>query len=258
MITAPKSPSKNTDILIIGGGVIGVCCAHYLSEAGAQVVLIERDEIASGSSYGNAGLYVPSHSIPLAAPGALRAGLRWMLDPESPFYVRPRLAPDLWAWILRFGLASREVPMRRAIPILRDLGLASGLLYRELATLEGPGFDYGQAGLLTVFRTTQGLRHGLEEAALLREFGLRAEVVDAGRARVIEPALRGGSGGSLPDDAHMTPPRPALAGAAGGPGPQTRPLGFDRGNGSSPSDDREGWRGPGGAGCRRVDAGRRA
>jgi D-amino-acid dehydrogenase len=203
----PNSARKTTDILIIGGGVIGVCCAHFLTEAGARVTLIERDEIASGSSYGNAGLYVPSHSIPLAAPGALRAGLLWMLDPESPFYVRRRLAPDLWAWILRFGLASREGPMRRAVPILRDLSVASGLLYHELATLEGPSFDYGQAGLLTVFRTAQGLKHGVEEAALLGEFGLRAEVVEAGRARVIEPALRDDVLGGVyfPDDAHLDP-----------------------------------------------------
>lgn len=196
-----------SDVLIIGGGVIGVCCAHYLCEAGAQVTLIDQGEIAAGSSYANAGLYVPSHSVPLAAPGALRAGLKWMLDPQSPFYVRPRLAPDLWAWMLRFALASREGPMRRAIPILRDLGLASGALLRELAALDGLSCDYGQAGLLTVFRSAQGMRHGAQEASLLREFGLRAEVVDAARAREIEPALRQEVLGGVyfPDDAHLDP-----------------------------------------------------
>ena len=201
--------SNSSDILIIGGGVIGVCCAHYLTEAGARVTLIERGDIAAGSSYGNAGLYVPSHSLPLAAPGALRAGLRWMLDPESPFYVRPRLVPDLWAWMFRFALASREGPMRRAIPILRDLSVASGVLLQELAALEGFAFGYERRGLLTVFRSTQGLEHGAREASLLREFGLRAEVVDAGRARELEPALREEVLGGVyfPDDAHMDPAR---------------------------------------------------
>ena len=207
MINRPNSAHRTTDILIIGGGVIGVCCAHYLSEAGAQVTLIERGEIASGSSYGNAGWYVPSHSVPLAAPGALRAGLKWMLDPESPFYVRPRLAPDLWTWMLRFALASREGPMRRAIPILRDLNLASGALLEDLAALDDLAFDYEQRGMLSVFRSTQGLEHGVRESALLREFGLRAELVDAARARELEPALREDVVGGVyfPDDAHMDP-----------------------------------------------------
>jgi D-amino-acid dehydrogenase len=225
---------NTVDILIIGGGVIGVCCAHYLIEAGAQVTLIEQGNIAAGSSYGNAGLYVPSHSVPLAAPGALAAGLKWMLNPESPFYVRPRLAPDLWAWILRFALASREGTMRRAIPILRDLSLASGVLFQELAGLDGLAFDYEQRGMLSAFRSMEGLHHGAQEAALLGEFGLRAEVVDAGRARELEPALREDVLGGVyfPDDAHMDPAKfvRGLAERLGGRGisihTNTEALGF--------------------------------
>jgi D-amino-acid dehydrogenase len=195
------------DMLIIGGGVIGVCCAHYLTQAGARVTLIEQGEIAAGSSYGNAGLYVIGHSVPLAAPGALSAGLKRMLDPESPFYVKPRLSPDLWSWMWRFALASREAPMRRGIPILRDLGLASGRLFQELAALPGLAFDYGQRGRLSAFRTERGLHEGAEEAGLLHEFDLRADVVDAARARQLEPALREDVVGGVyyPDDAHMDP-----------------------------------------------------
>jgi D-amino-acid dehydrogenase len=111
--------------------------------------------------------------------------------------------------MLRFALASREGPMRRAIPILRDLSVASGVLLQELAALEGFAFGYERRGLLTVFRSTQGLEHGAREASLLREFGLRAEVVDAGRARELEPALREEVLGGVyfPDDAHMDPAR---------------------------------------------------
>jgi D-amino-acid dehydrogenase len=90
------------DVAIVGGGVIGVCSAYYLSSKGLDVVLIEKGEIASGCSYGNGGLIVPSDSIPLASPGALGDGLRWLLDPESPFYIKPRLSLDLVRWLLRF------------------------------------------------------------------------------------------------------------------------------------------------------------
>jgi len=104
------------DTLVIGGGVIGVCSAYYLAERGQSVTLVEQADIAAGSSYGNAGLIVPSHSVPLAAPGALSRGLKWLLDSESPFYIKPRFDFKLFEWLLRFSLAAREGPMRRAIP----------------------------------------------------------------------------------------------------------------------------------------------
>src|SRR5262245_51247092 len=85
-------------IVVVGGGVVGVCAAYYLARRGLAVTLVEKGDIAAGSSYGNAGLIVPSHSVPLAAPGVLQQGLRWMLDPESPFYIRPRPSRDLVRW----------------------------------------------------------------------------------------------------------------------------------------------------------------
>ena len=199
--------TDSSEIIIIGGGVIGVCSAYYLSERGAQVTLLEQGEIAAGSSYGNAGWFVPSHSVPLAAPGALADGLKWMLDPQSPFYVRPRFDLDLFEWILRFGLASRDGPMRRAIPVLRDLNLASGVLYGQLSALDGLAFDYEHKGMLTVFKTAHGLEHGGTEARLLNEFGLRADVMDAEQVHQLEPALRPDVVGGVhfPDDAHFNP-----------------------------------------------------
>ena len=199
--------ADTSDIIIIGGGVIGVCSAYYLAEGGAQVTLIEQGEIAAGSSYGNAGIVVPSHSVPLAAPGALADGLKWMLDPQSPFYVRPRFDADLWAWILRFGLASRVGPMRRGIPILRDLSLASTILYKELAALDSLSFDYEQRGMMMVYKTEQGLHHGADEARLLGEFDLRADVLGAAQAHQMEPALRENVIGGIffPQDAHLNP-----------------------------------------------------
>ena len=195
------------DILILGGGVIGISAAYYLSEQGASVTVIEMGEVASGSSFANAGLIVPSHSVPMAAPGALADGLKWMLDPGSPFYIKPRLSPDLWAWVLRFMLASRSGPMRRAIPLLRDLHLASAKLYAELAARKDLKFDYEQKGMLMAYTSAQGLHHGEAEAKLLGEFGLRSEVLDTAAAHKREPALREQVVGGVyyPDDGHFNP-----------------------------------------------------
>src|SRR5262249_35157980 len=140
--------SMTEDVLIIGGGVIGVCAAYYLAERGRQVTLIERGDIAAGSSYGNAGLIVPSHSAPLPTPGALTSGLRWMLDPESPFYIKPRLNADLLSWLLKFAARCNENWTRQAMAVLRDLNCASIALYDELTALDGLDCAYERRGVI--------------------------------------------------------------------------------------------------------------
>jgi D-amino-acid dehydrogenase len=221
-------------IVVIGGGVVGVCAAYYLARRGLLVTLVEKGDIAAGSSYGNAGLVVPSHSVPLAAPGVLRQGLRWLLDPESPFYIRPRPSRDLVRWLLRFRRACTADHVRRSIPLLRDLGRTSLELYRELAALPGLEFGFRQDGVLAVFRTGEGLARGRHEAAVLEGAGIAAKVVDGAGALALEPALRRDIAGGVhfPDDAHVTPDRlvRGLAGLAAGLGARlltaTEVLGF--------------------------------
>ena len=93
---------RAVDVLVVGAGVIGICSAWYLQQMGARVVLLDRDQVCSGASYGNAGLVVPSHSVPLAEPAALAHGLRWLFRPDSPFYIKPRLDADLLRWLWHF------------------------------------------------------------------------------------------------------------------------------------------------------------
>ncbi len=197
------------DVVIIGGGIVGVCAAYYLSRAGARVTVVEQGEIAAGSSYGNAGLVVPSHSIPLAAPGVWWKGLKWMRDPESPFYIKPRLDPALLAWLWRFRRACSQAHVRRAMPLLRDLSYASLGLFRELSALDGLEFGFRQDGALGVYRTKAGFEEGVHEAALLGQGGLSTKVLDAAAARALEPALAADVVGAVlfPDDAHLIPDR---------------------------------------------------
>ena len=91
--------STSKSILIVGGGVIGLCVAHYARQKGHRITLVERGAPDHDScSLGNAGMIVPSHFVPLAAPGMISYGLKAMWNPESPFYIRPRLSPERLDW----------------------------------------------------------------------------------------------------------------------------------------------------------------
>jgi D-amino-acid dehydrogenase len=193
--------------VVIGGGVIGVTSAYYLARDGWQVTLVERGEVCSGSSYGNAGLLVPSHVLPLAAPGVWWQGVKWMFKPDSPFYIKPRMDPELWIWLWRFRAACRPDRARRAMPLLRELSVASLELYRELAKLDGLEFAFRESGSMLVFLTAQAFEHGIQEARLFGEFGVPSKVLDGPAARSVEPALRPDVVGAVlfPEDALLVP-----------------------------------------------------
>ncbi len=197
----------NTDILVIGGGSIGVCCAHYLSEAGKDVVLVDKTDVCAGSSYGNQGLIVPSHSIPLAAPGVIGKAFRWMFDPESPFYIKPRMDLDLARWLLEFQAACTRARMQPSLLVLRDLNLASVALFAEIAAIDGLDFGFEKRGGLMVYGTEKGLEGGIEEAGILSEKGIRTEILDPGGLQRLDPTANYHAAGAVyyPQDAHLVP-----------------------------------------------------
>jgi D-amino-acid dehydrogenase len=133
-------------------------------------------------------------------------GLRWLLDTKSPFYLKPRLDLALFNWLIRFALASRHAPMMRAIPVMRDLLLASRVIYDELSH---KGFDFGFEGngSLQVFVTERGLHGGVEEAHLLEKFDIPIQVLNASEVCNLEPALLPSVIGGVyyPRDAHIDP-----------------------------------------------------
>ncbi len=183
--------AAHDDVLIIGGGPVGVCAAYYLADAGCRVTLLERDELCSryGGAYANAGLIVPSEVYPLAAPGVLGQGLKWLLDSGSPFYIQPRLDPALWRWLLLFRRACAEERMRPLMPVLRALGRRSAELFAEIAAEHGKAFGYQQKGWLNLYATEKGLASAAAEAAEARALGVAAEVIDAQGAREMMPDL---------------------------------------------------------------------
>ncbi|MBI5768707.1 MAG: FAD-dependent oxidoreductase [Verrucomicrobia bacterium] len=197
-------------ILICGAGVIGLCAAHYLRARGHEVTVVDRHpEDRDGCSFGNAGMIVPSHFVPLAAPGMTALAFKWMFDPKSPFYIRPRLSASLIGWGLRFMRASTEQHVARSAPVLRDLSLAGRALFEELADTTGNDFGLVQRGLLMLCKTQSALDHEGAIVARARELGVAAEVVTAARAAELDPDVRMDIAGAVyfPLDCHLTPQR---------------------------------------------------
>lgn len=194
-------------IVIIGGGVIGLCIAQAATERGMSVVVLERQPAErNGCSFGNAGMIVPSHFIPLAAPGMIAMGLRMMGNPESPFYVKPRLSWDLISWGYRFWQASTAARVTAAGPLFRDLHAISRARFEELAGSEN---DFGlvRRGLITLCKEQKTLDEEAHLAEKARALGIPAEVHDAAGTAALDPGIRMDVCGSVyfPRDCHLSP-----------------------------------------------------
>ena len=156
---------------IVGGGVIGLCTAHYLKKLGADPVLIESSTLGSGCSLGNAGWVFPSKSRPLAAPGLTLKSLQWMLRRDSPLHIRPSALPMLAPWLMRFRSYCNLADQKRGIAALAALNEVTMERYDELAA-DGVQFEYSESGLLMAFRD-------FDEAAATRK---EVELVAAARS----------------------------------------------------------------------------
>ncbi len=197
------------DVLVLGGGVIGLACAHYLIRAGRQVRVIEQGVVGRGSSHGNCGTLTPSHALPLAAPGVIGQALRWMFRPDAPFYIRPRFDPTLWAWLLRFAAHCNARDCARATRAKADLLKASRSLIEALIVDEGVACEFQASGLTYVFREPSAWAAFQDRHAPLLTLGIDWQAWDAGRLAREEPVLRDGLAGGVhfPGDARLRPDR---------------------------------------------------
>ena len=197
-------------VVIIGAGVIGLSTAYHCARRGLSVTVLERGPAQrDGTSYGNAGMVVPSHFIPLAAPGMVALGLKWMWNPASPFYIRPRLDADLIDWGLKFWRAANAGHVRRSAPLIRDLSLLSRAAFEEFAAVPGVDFGLVKRGLLMLCREPHTLDEEAKTAAHARELGLPAEVLDAQQTAALDPGARMDVAGAVhfPLDCHLSPAR---------------------------------------------------
>ena len=196
------------DVVIVGGGVIGCACAYFLTGRGVSVTVIEKGEVGHGCSYGNAGWIVPSHSLPLPMPGTLRQATRWLFQPDSPLYIKPRLDLDLIRWLTRFLSCATHRHLRHAVPVLAGLSRHSLDLFQDFVAAHGAEpIHFRQAGLLFACNSQKGLVKAREELEVVREAGVSGRELDADELRNKQPALTGPLTGGVwyESEAHAEP-----------------------------------------------------
>jgi D-amino-acid dehydrogenase len=189
------------EVVVVGGGAIGVSAAYELARRGVRTTLLERGALADGCSSGNAGLVCPSHSHPLATPATLAEGVRALLRSDSALSIRPRR--DTLTWLARFASACRSGHVEHATDAIRSLSVASLAMHAELATL-GTGFE--RRGILSVYESNARFADDRREA---ERSGLTARVLSPGETRTLEPAVRCAIAGGIffPDEGHVDPLR---------------------------------------------------
>jgi D-amino-acid dehydrogenase len=177
-------------VTVVGGGVIGLCTAYALSRRGADVTVVDRDRCGAAASWGNAGWVTPGLAAPVPAPGVVRQALRWMLDPESPFLIRPRLDPAFLAWGVRFWRASGAARHKAGLRATLDLARPTTELFDALQD-DGVEFEMHRDGLLYLVRSREavaGWQAMYDELAALG-FDGQVELLDREAVRALEPGV---------------------------------------------------------------------
>lgn len=178
-------------VIVAGGGVVGLCVAHYLAAAGVPVEVLERAAVGSGASWGNAGWVCRSHSAPIAAPRATSYALRSLARPAAPLWVRPRLDPALARWAVRFWRASRRSRFRRGYEALVALNRPTLELFEGLRS-GGIDTTLRTPGLVHAFLSLDEARRHLELQRVMASrsaYDVPDELTTGDGVRTLEPSL---------------------------------------------------------------------
>lgn len=198
--------SKN--VVIIGGGIVGLSSAYFLQKEGHQVTVIDKSDITSGASFVNAGYLTPSHIIPMASPGKITQGLKWMFNSASPFYMKPRWDIDFFKWSWYFKKSSTNAKVKKAIPVIKDINLLSRDLFEGIKASRDLGdFQLERKGLLMIYKTQASYEHEMEVARKASFLGLEVNELNKQQLSEIEPNIKIDAEGAVhyECDGHTTP-----------------------------------------------------
>lgn len=200
---------QHSDVLILGGGVIGLACALYLRRAGAGVRILEQGTPAGGASHGNCGTLTPSHAPPLSAPGTIGRALGWMLKRDAPLYVNPRPDFERLRWLLGFARRCNPRDFAAAAAARAAILQRSRMLIEALVHEESLDCGFAPSGTLIVFRDRRVFERERWHADALRRLQIPVEVLAGASAEALEPALAPGVAGAFlhPGDACLRPDR---------------------------------------------------
>ena len=196
------------NIVIIGGGIVGLCAAYFLNKQGHHITVIDKGDITSGASFVNAGYITPSHIIPLASPGMIAQGIKMMFNSASPFYMKPRLDMDFLTWSWYFHKSSTKAKVEKAIPVIRDINLMSRELFSDIKNSGDLGdFQLERKGLLMLYKTQASYVHEMDVAKRASFLGLEVSELDKRQLSEIEPNIKIAAEGAIhyECDGHTTP-----------------------------------------------------
>jgi D-amino-acid dehydrogenase len=197
----------NKNVIVIGGGIIGLFTAYYIQKEGHKVTIIDKTDLSKGASNVNAGFISPSHFIPLASPGVISQGLKMMLDKNSPFYIKPRLEKELIQWLWAFKNSANIKKVNNAIPTFKNLILFSSDLFFDLKLNDNFDFHFENKGMLTLYKTE---KYALLESKIAQRAiseGLNVQILSSDQVRLIEPEISLDVIGAVhyKNDSHSTP-----------------------------------------------------
>ncbi len=193
-------------VVVVGGGVIGAACAHYLQQSGWQITIVDRGGFGMGCSHANCGLVCPSHVLPLAVPGAARTALRALLHPKGPLSIKLRFDPALWSWFYHFARRCNQRDMLEAGQAIQALLNSSRSLYQQLIDEESLECEWETRGLLFVIQSQAAMDHYAATDKLMTDaFNVPARRLDGDAVTALEPALKPGLAGGwhYSADAHL-------------------------------------------------------
>lgn len=203
-----RNEQSGETVLVVGGGVVGIACAHYLHQAGFEVTVIDKGKPGGGCSFANCGYICPSHVPPLTEPGAFKVALKSLFNARSPFRVKPSLNPALLAWMLQFAIRCNEKQVLWAGQHLQTILDASMQEYRQLMASETLECEWTEKGLLYVFRTAKAFDEFAEmDDMLTKHFGVSATRVRGQDLPEWDAGLRSDLYGAFhyPGDASVRP-----------------------------------------------------
>jgi D-amino-acid dehydrogenase len=196
------------NVIVIGGGIVGLSCAYYLHKAGHQVTVLDQSGMDSGASYVNAGYLTPSHIVPLAAPGVMAKGLKWMFNSSSPFYLKPRIDLNFLTWSWNFHRSATPQKVAKALPKIAEINLLSKALYTEILSSGDLGsFQLETGGLLMYFKSEKAAREEREVLEQAHDLGLDGVELTLSELESLQPGLSPDITGAFHYrcDAHTTP-----------------------------------------------------
>jgi len=196
------------NVLIIGGGIVGLCSAYFLHKEGHEVTVLDKSDITSGASFVNAGYITPSHIIPLASPGMISKGIRWMFSPTSPFYMKPRWDTEFFKWSWYFHKSSTKEKVALAIPLIKEINLISRELFTSIKNSGDLGdFQLERKGLLMLYKTDKEGEHEMQVAEKAAILGLEVSMLDKQSLDLLQPNVTMDVKGAIhyECDGHTTP-----------------------------------------------------